>query len=139
MRLVDQHDLAVGAADVLGQRRAAAGGVEADDHVAADRGTAEQERELRHVVEQQPDMRRAIGIQQLVEHGRAHDRLTDDAVPGPLAVLEEQSWTAYAELGEQLLANRHGQTGSAASARPIVSDCSVAPPNRNSKRLAVVK
>ena len=72
---VRDDDLHVGTPYVVGERLAAAGRVEPDDDLAAERGAAEQERELRHVVEQHADVRRLAVRQQRGEHRRPHARL----------------------------------------------------------------
>ena len=58
VRRVGEDDLGVGARDVGRQRRTSSGRVQPDHDLPADRGSAEQERELRRVVQQHPDVGR---------------------------------------------------------------------------------
>ena len=139
MRVVGQHQLAVAGADVGEQRLAAAGGVEPDHDVAAERGRGQRHRHLGGVVEQDADVRRPVGVEQRAERVGAGRGLGDVLGPGPGAVAARQPGPRRRRARARSSSRSVVTRGSAASDRPTWSACSVAPPYANSKRLAVVK
>ena len=124
--------------DVIGQGWAPARRVEADHNVAAQRCASQGERELRHVVQEDRDVRWAVFVQQVSEYRRVGRRLGDDVAPRPFPVLEPQPGPVGVGEGGEEAPNGHGQPA-AAKVRPIFSACSVAAPQTNSKRFALVK
>ncbi len=126
-------------ADVGREGGPAPGRVQADQHLTAQRRRAEQERELGGVVEQHTDVWRApSGSRSSKTAARTTDSRTTSA-QDQLRSSNSSPGTLVIRPREQLGANGGCHAGSAARARPIVRACSVAPPNENSKRLALVK
>ena len=83
--VVGDDQLAVGVIDVAGELRAAAGRVDTNDRRAGEPGAHQQEDELRHVLEQHPDVERP-GPAQLRDQLGADARLRDDLAPRPSSI-----------------------------------------------------
>ena len=87
---IGDDQLAVGAADVLGQFVAPVGGVDADDHSAGQRGPRQQEEVLGGVLHQHADVERT-GLSQGAEQFGPEFGLGHHRAPAPPLGLEYQS------------------------------------------------
>lgn len=99
-RGVGDHEPAVDVGDVGGQLRVAPGGVQARHGRARQGGRAEPEDEVGHVVQQDPDVERAVAAQRPRQF-RAGGRLAHHLVPGPVGVAGAQAEPPVAEPVEQ--------------------------------------
>ena len=108
MRRVGDDELAVGVPDVVRELRAAPGRVDADDRRAGERGTAEQEDVLGHVVEQHADVERVVAPARRLQHRRPHRTLVRDLGPRPRPILEDQPGArVVGARGDELGDRRH--------------------------------
>ena len=82
--------LAVGVVDQLGELLAAVGRVDADDDRARDGPGDQPQQVVGHVVEQDADVRRPVGVAHVGEPGGSPPALLDQLAVGPLPVLVEQ-------------------------------------------------
>ena len=107
------HDhRAVGVADVALELGAAPGGVDADHGRPRERGGAEQERVLGHVVEQDAHVKGRAGRErapQREQQGGALERGRDVRAPAPRRVLEAQRYRVVARALAQQVAHRPGR------------------------------
>ena len=138
---VDQDHLAVRTAYVGEQRVPATGRVQAAEDVAAQGRRGHRPQHVGGVPEQDADVQRAVRVGDRDDRGGLPRRVGQVVAPGPRHVAVEDTDVVVLEpLPEELLHRlRRHQAGSAASVLPMLSACSVAPPCRNSNRLALVK